>query len=92
IDTRQTTYGNSVEAPEAPLHEGLEFVGWDTDFSSVTDDITVKAIYADVVTGIAEQTGQAISIIRKVFDPQSHNIYILMPDGRIYNLLGGKIQ
>jgi len=92
IDTRQTTYGNSVEAPEAPLHEELEFVGWDTDFSSVTDDITVKAVYADVVTGIAEQEGQSISIVRKVFDPQTHTIYVLMPDGRIYNLLGRKIK
>jgi len=92
IDTRETTYGNSVEAPEAPLHEGLEFVGWDTDFSSVTDDITVKAVYADVITGIAEQEGQTISTVRKVFDPQTHTIYVLMPDGRIYNLLGGKIR
>ena len=39
----------SAEAPEAPEHEGYAFVEWDSDFSSVTEDMTVTAQYEEVV-------------------------------------------
>ena len=40
--------GEAAEAPEAPEHEGYTFVGWDADFSAVTEDMTVYAIYEEV--------------------------------------------
>lgn len=43
----ETVDGTSAAtAPDAPVHEGYTFVGWDTyDFLSVISDLTVKAQY-----------------------------------------------
>ena len=37
--------GEDAQAPEAPAVEGYEFKGWDTDFTNVQSDLTVKAKY-----------------------------------------------
>ena len=37
--------GQAATAPEAPVHEGYTFKGWDKDFSKVTSDLTVTAQY-----------------------------------------------
>ena len=39
--------GAAATAPEAPAVDGKWFAGWDVDFSAVTGDITVTAIYKD---------------------------------------------
>ena len=39
-------YGESANAPEPPAHEGLHFTGWNADFSSVTNGLSVVAQYA----------------------------------------------
>ncbi len=41
--------GKAAEAPEAPAHEGYKFTGWDKDFTNVTEDMTVTAIYEEVI-------------------------------------------
>ena len=42
---QEVAYGGNAEAPEAPEHEGSVFTGWDTDFTNVTNDLTVTAQY-----------------------------------------------
>ena len=37
--------GSGAEAPTPPEHEGYVFTGWDKDFSSVYEDLTVTALY-----------------------------------------------
>lgn len=37
--------GKTVTAPEAPEVEGYRFVGWDVDFSSVTANLKINAVY-----------------------------------------------
>ena len=37
--------GEAATAPDAPEHEGYHFTGWDVDFSNVTSDLTVMALY-----------------------------------------------
>jgi len=42
--------GAAATAPANPVREGYTFIGWDRDFSSVTSDLLVKALYTpDVV-------------------------------------------
>ena len=41
----QVEEGHAAEAPEAPVHEGYTFTGWDKDFSNVTGDMAVYAQY-----------------------------------------------
>ena len=40
-------HGQSAQAPEPPALLGYVFTGWDTDFSNVTSNLTVKALYAE---------------------------------------------
>lgn len=37
--------GDSATAPANPTREGYEFTGWDTDFSNVTSNLVVRALY-----------------------------------------------
>jgi len=42
--------GQAATAPAAPVHAGYEFVGWDKDFSNVTSNMTVTALYQQTAT------------------------------------------
>lgn len=39
------THGDTVTAPEVPKKDGKTFKGWDKDFSKVTSDLTINAVY-----------------------------------------------
>ena len=38
-------HGDTVTAPEVPEKDGKTFKGWDKDFSNVTSDLTINAVY-----------------------------------------------
>ena len=48
--------GEAAQAPEAPAVEGYDFKGWDTDFTNVQSDLTVRAIYEKKPVEIKEYT------------------------------------
>lgn len=39
------THGDTVTAPEVPKKDGKTFSKWDKDFSNVTSDLTINAVY-----------------------------------------------
>lgn len=39
------THGSAVTAPEVPKKDGKTFAKWDKDFSKVTSDLTINAVY-----------------------------------------------
>ena len=41
-------YNQAATAPNAPSVQGYVFIGWDKDFSHVTDDLTVQAQYEEL--------------------------------------------
>ena len=41
-------YGDAADAPDAPHIDGYEFAGWDKAFDSVTEDMTVTALYREL--------------------------------------------
>lgn len=43
----------SAKAPEVPAREGFEFIGWNKDFSNVTGDMVVTAVYKEVIPYVA---------------------------------------
>ena len=59
IEVVQVEDGSAAAAPEAPVHEAYEFVGWDpADFSNVTSDMTVTAVYERIrLIGDADCSG-----------------------------------
>ncbi|MCL1874890.1 MAG: InlB B-repeat-containing protein [Synergistaceae bacterium] len=42
-------HGSSAIDPVAPVKEGCIFAGWDSDISSITEDLTVTALYENIV-------------------------------------------
>lgn len=48
LKEEEVEYGDGATAPDAPHVEGYEFIGWDRKFDSVTEDITVKALYREI--------------------------------------------
>ena len=47
IDSQSVIYGAAAIPPEAPVHDGYVFIGWDRDFSCITEDMTIKAVYEE---------------------------------------------
>lgn len=50
LKTEEVLEGGSATAPNPPTVDGYEFTGWDKNFNSVTENITVKAQYKEVAT------------------------------------------
>ena len=45
LGEEEVEHGSATTAPAEPERVGYTFIGWDTDFSCVTDDLTVTALY-----------------------------------------------
>ena len=45
LKTEKVQHGSAVTAPEVPKKDGKTFKGWDKDFSNVTSDLTINAVY-----------------------------------------------
>jgi uncharacterized repeat protein (TIGR02543 family) len=45
IKTENVEYGKDASAPSDPVRVGYKFIGWDKDYTNVTSDLTVTALY-----------------------------------------------
>ena len=45
LATMKVPNGEAATAPADPTREGYTFIGWDKDFRSVTEDMTITALY-----------------------------------------------
>ncbi len=46
LSRQYVDYGCAAKAPEEPAHEGMQFTGWDRDFSRITEETAVFAKFA----------------------------------------------
>jgi hypothetical protein len=46
LSTQSVAHGSAAAEPTVPEREGYAFIGWDKDFSNVTEDMTVTAQYS----------------------------------------------
>ena len=76
-------YGEDATAPEAPRVKGFMFQKWDVDFSAVTEDLIVTALYSplytlsfktDGGTAIADATYLAEQVPQAPIDPQKEDL------------------
>ena len=60
LKTEYVQYQNGATAPEPPVHEGYTFVGWDRDFSCITENTDVYTIYTQgaIQPGDADGNGE----------------------------------
>ena len=49
IDTQSVAYGEAAVAPTNVNREGYKFVGWTTSFAKVTEALTVKALFEELI-------------------------------------------
>lgn len=54
IDEQMVPYGDAAVAPTNVTREGYRFIGWNTSFSKVTENLTVKALFEELVTYIVK--------------------------------------
>lgn len=47
ISSQKVTKGESAKAPNAPIIEGYKFVGWNTSFEKVTEDLEIYPNYEE---------------------------------------------
>ena len=69
LSTQQVEHGHAANPPAEPNHEdvGLYFVGWDTDFSCITQVTNIHSIYrpvGDVTGDNAVTVSDALMILR----------------------------
>ena len=50
LDTQTVAYGLGATAPANPSRANYAFVGWDTDFTAVTENLTITALYHALYT------------------------------------------
>lgn len=50
IDVQYVDCGGDAIAPQAPTRQGYRFVGWNTTFADLVEDITIRAQYTGVFT------------------------------------------
>ncbi len=62
-EDQEVVHGEAATPPANPSREGYIFVGWDTAFDNVTDDLTVHASYvpSHVYVATAEELVAAVS-------------------------------
>lgn len=72
LDTQTVVDGRPATAPKDPTRKGFVFSGWDTDFSSVTTDLTVKARWTEASSKADAYT--VVFVIGFGYDPVSQEV------------------
>ena len=79
-------YGASATAPDDPIREGYDFVGWDADYSYIVSDLIVTAQYEKQIGTSLSDATEILITPTKIFE--NNNLYIILPDGTRYNAQG----
>jgi hypothetical protein len=88
IDRQSVEHGAAATAPEAPTVEHYDFVGWDKEFTNVTSDLDVYAIYEPNSEGIEDIQINGTAPRKLLID---NIIYILRGD-KTYTLQGQELR
>ena len=71
-ESQEVGHGEAATAPAIPTREGYIFVGWDTEFDNVAEDLTIHASYvlahvyvstaADFATAVTAETVPGVTV------------------------------
>ncbi len=78
----ETAHGEAAAAPNAPNRTDYTFVRWDADFSNVTKDMTVKAVYVQNNTTVY----YAITVIQSAGGTITGSVQVKSGDDAVYTI------
>lgn len=89
IDEQMVPYGDAAVAPTNVTREGYRFVGWNTTFSSITESLTVKALFEEIAVYAVKVVGLNGEKIDSV-GVEENGTYVLptAPQKDGYNFIG----
>ena len=93
LDEQQVEYGKAAQAPADPTREGYTFKGWDREFNKILADMTVTAVFEkskDQGQGIEDILALPIDSAQKILHEGA--LYILRPDGKVFNAQGAEVK
>lgn len=94
LDEQQVEYGKSAVAPADPTREGYTFKGWDREFDNIIADMTVTAVFEknkdDKDTGIKDVQILPSEGVQKIL--HEGRLYIILPDGKVFNAQGVRVK
>ena len=76
IDTQSVAYGEAAVAPTNVTREGYKFVGWNTSFAKVTEALTVKALFEELIirtVNVVDVDGEKIDNV-KIEDGETYTL------------------
>jgi hypothetical protein len=53
LDAQSIAYGSAAQAPKTPVRQDWIFTGWDREFSFITGNLTVTALYDPTIIGLS---------------------------------------
>jgi hypothetical protein len=91
IDSQILDYGTDALAPANPTRENYRFTGWDTDFTNITANLTVKAQYIEQFTVTFEDYNGAV-LSEQIIDLGSGAVSPTNPTRDNYRFTGWDID
>ena len=76
IDEQMVPYGDAAVAPTNVTREGYKFTGWNTSFTKVTENLTVKALFEEIpvyIVKVVDSEGVKIDST-KVMDGKTYTL------------------
>ncbi len=76
IDEQMVPYGEAAVAPTNMNREGYKFVGWNTSFAKVTEALTVKALFEELIIraiSVVNADGEKIDSV-KIEDGEKYTL------------------